>query len=72
MTKYDMAVAMAEAFNLPTSHIQADSTPSSGAPRPYDANLDTSRLVESGIGKLTPFKEGIVPCIQPYFESVMN
>ena len=66
MTKYDMAIAMAEIYDLPTSHIVADKKPSAGAKRPYDAHLDSSRLEKLGICVRTPFKEGIEPCLRPF------
>lgn len=67
MTKYDMAIAMAEVFNLTTNHIQADKTPSVGAPRPYDAHLDTSRVEGLGICRRSKFREGIKPILEKFF-----
>ena len=66
MTKYDMAIAMAEIFNLPTSHIIPDKQPSGGAKRPYDAHLDSSRLEKLGICVRTPFKVALEPCLRPF------
>ena len=66
MTKYDMAVAMATAFGLSHSHIKADSSPSSGAPRPYNSQLATTRLAELGIAAATPFSSGVKECLQPF------
>jgi S-adenosylmethionine synthetase len=63
MTKYDMCMTMAKAFNLPTSHVIVDKNPSAGAKRPYDARLDSSRIQGLGISKHTPFSEGIQSCI---------
>ncbi|CAH1268492.1 MAT2B [Branchiostoma lanceolatum] len=68
MTKYTMAVAMAEVFNLPSSHLVADKEPSGGAPRPYDAHLDVSRLRDLGIGKTRPFRESIKEVLQPFLK----
>ncbi|XP_041359404.1 methionine adenosyltransferase 2 subunit beta-like [Gigantopelta aegis] len=59
MTKYDMAVDMAEVFGLPTNHIQRDKSASGGAIRPYNAKLDISRLEHMGITQRTPFKTAI-------------
>ncbi|XP_005103820.1 methionine adenosyltransferase 2 subunit beta isoform X2 [Aplysia californica] len=59
MTKYDMAVAMAEVFGLPTSHIVADTKPASGAPRPFDCHLDSSRLEQLGATERTPFRTAV-------------
>ena len=49
MTKYDMCLTMAKAFNLPTSHIIADKNQSSGTKRPYDAHMDQTRIQALGI-----------------------
>ena len=66
MTKYDMAIAMAAAFDIPTQHIIGDLTPSQGTKRPYDAHIDPARIEQLGICKRTPFKEGIVPVLSPF------
>ncbi|XP_067663091.1 methionine adenosyltransferase 2 subunit beta-like [Haliotis asinina] len=66
MTKYDMAVAMAEIFNLPTSHIEADKKPSRGVTRPFNSHLDCSRLEALGCGQRIKFKEGIAHVLQNY------
>ncbi|XP_065834213.1 methionine adenosyltransferase 2 subunit beta-like [Oscarella lobularis] len=60
MTKYDMAVEMAKLFDLPAEHVVANKEPSKGAPRPYNSQLDTSRLEELGIGQKTSFQDGIL------------
>ncbi|KAL8576443.1 hypothetical protein ACOMHN_049010 [Nucella lapillus] len=67
MTKYDMAMAMAKAFGLPITHIQADKNPSGGAPRPYDAHLDRSRVEELGICPRSKFCEQIKPTLEKFF-----
>ena len=67
MTKYDMACAMAGAFGISTDHIQPDKTASTGAKRPYNPQLDTSRLKQLGIGKRTKFADGIKKVLSPYF-----
>lgn len=60
MTKYHMVLKMAEVFNLPHSHISGDdSSPQGTVARPYDTQLDCSRLTQLGFGTHTPFKEGI-------------
>ena len=66
MTKYDMGVAMARAFDRSSDHIQADNTVSSGATRPYNAKLDRSRLEGLGIVSDTPFEEGIRLSLKDY------
>lgn len=67
MTKYDMAVTMATAFGIPTNHIQADKTPSTGAKRPFNSQLDSSRLEQMGIVKRTKFAEEIKKVLSPFF-----
>ena len=67
MTKYDMAIAMANVFGLETDHIIADKTVSTGAPRPYNAHLSSDRLEAMGIkSNQIPFKQGIKSALQPY------
>ncbi|RUS89271.1 hypothetical protein EGW08_002945 [Elysia chlorotica] len=67
LTKYDMAVIMAELFGLPASHIIADTKPAEGAPRPYNCNLDCGRMNALGAVKRTPFREGIKRCLEKHF-----
>ena len=66
MTKYDMALLMAEVFDLPSSHIVADTKPSAGAPRPFDCHLDSSRLDDLGAKERTPFKEAIKEALKSF------
>ncbi|XP_002741389.1 methionine adenosyltransferase 2 subunit beta-like [Saccoglossus kowalevskii] len=67
MTKYSMAMTMAEIFNIPSQHIVADKEPSKGTPRPYDVHLDSTRLQSIGITtEQTPFKEGIQKCLKSF------
>eukprot|EP00058_Branchiostoma_floridae_P025888 XP_002611378.1 hypothetical protein BRAFLDRAFT_73226 [Branchiostoma floridae] len=68
MTKYTMSIAMAEVFSLPSSHLVPDKEPSGGAPRPYNAQLDVSRLTDLGIGKTRPFRESIKEVLQPFLK----
>ncbi|CAG5133404.1 unnamed protein product [Candidula unifasciata] len=67
MTKYNMAVTMAELFGIPTQHIIADTKPATGAPRPFDCHLDCSRMEELGATKRTPFKVGIKPVLERFY-----
>ena len=66
MTKYDMAVVMAELFSLPTDHIIGDKQESAGAPRAYNSKLECSRLKSLGLGHQTTFGEGIRPYLLPW------
>ncbi|ELU01859.1 hypothetical protein CAPTEDRAFT_100199 [Capitella teleta] len=66
MTKYDMCLVMADVFNLPKDHIKPDRTPTTGAVRPYNAHLDSSRLEDLGIGQRRTFKEGAYQVFKPF------
>lgn len=66
MTKYDMALIMAQVCNLSTDHIVADKEPSKGAPRPYNAQLHPGRVTALGINKFTPFEQGIKEVLAKY------
>ena len=66
MTKYDMSLVMADLFDLPSSHIVADTKPSTGAPRPFDCHLDSSRLEDLGATERTPFKEAVKEVLQKF------
>uniref|UniRef100_A0A2K6CXN7 Methionine adenosyltransferase 2 subunit beta n=1 Tax=Macaca nemestrina TaxID=9545 RepID=A0A2K6CXN7_MACNE len=56
MTKYEMACAIADAFNLPSSHLRPiTDSPVLGAQRPRNAQLDCSKLETLGTESLWPF-----------------
>lgn len=62
LTKYDMAVKMAEQFGLPSDHYVANTTPPSGgdaAARPHNCRMKTERMQELGAKIAIPFSEGI-------------
>ena len=59
MTKYSMACAMGRLMGLSTGHITPVREPSSGAPRPYDSQLDCSSTRTAFPSKQTPFDVGI-------------
>lgn len=67
MTKYNMAMAMATAFGLPTEHILADRSPSGGATRPYDAHLDCTKVSNLGIGQQSLFKKSIKLILDKFY-----
>jgi S-adenosylmethionine synthetase len=67
MTKYEMALAMADLFGIPSQNIVADTKPATGAPRPYDCHLDCSRMEELGATKRTPFKTGIKRVLENFY-----
>ena len=66
MTKYNMAVAMADAFGIPPNHIQPDNQPSVGASRPYNSHLSCHRITELGLGKTSPFKKTILNILKEH------
>ena len=66
MTKYNVAVIMAEAFDFPTNHIKADTSDAGGATRPYDAHLDAAKLEKLGICHRRSFKDAVKECLVPY------
>ena len=70
MTKYTMAVQMAEVFGLPHDHLSPNKMPPSGAPRPHNAALECSELQSmlpnGGVGMRTSFEEVIKTCLKPY------
>ena len=59
LTKYGMAVAIAEYLGLPHHPFEPDPNPGPGASRPKNSQLDGSVLEKMGIGKPTPFREGL-------------
>ncbi|XP_029073693.1 methionine adenosyltransferase 2 subunit beta isoform X3 [Monodon monoceros] len=67
MTKYEMACAIADTFNLPSSHLRPiTDSPVLGAQRPRNAQLDCSKLETLGIGQRTPFRIGIKESLWPF------
>ncbi|XP_027461516.1 methionine adenosyltransferase 2 subunit beta isoform X3 [Callorhinus ursinus] len=67
MTKYEMACAIADAFNLPSSHLRPiTDRPVVGAQRPRNAQLDCTKLETLGIGQRTPFRIGIKESLWPF------
>lgn len=63
LTKFEMVQVISEVFSLPHAHISKAPVASDGATqavsRPYDTQMDRSRLESRGIGKHTPFASGI-------------
>uniref|UniRef100_A0A2K5YQ80 Methionine adenosyltransferase 2 subunit beta n=1 Tax=Mandrillus leucophaeus TaxID=9568 RepID=A0A2K5YQ80_MANLE len=67
-TKYEMACAIADAFNLPSSHLRPiTDSPVLGAQRPRNAQLDCSKLETLGTGQRTPLRIGIKESLWPFF-----
>ncbi len=59
MTKYAIALKLAERLDFDPSFIVAQATPLDSTPRPYDCHLDSTSLEALGIGKRTPFEQGL-------------
>ncbi|XP_075458017.1 methionine adenosyltransferase 2 subunit beta isoform X2 [Ascaphus truei] len=67
MTKYEIACAMADAFSLPSSHLRPiTDEPVGGTTRPWNPQLDCSKLEKLGIGQRTPFRVGIRESLWPF------
>ena len=58
-TKYGMAVILAKELAIDPRLIQPDPNPPSGAPRPKDCRLDSSRLDSLGFVSRIHFEEGV-------------
>ncbi|GAV04078.1 hypothetical protein RvY_14413-2 [Ramazzottius varieornatus] len=70
MTKYEMALIMADLFKLPKDHIKADpNAPTSGAPRAVDPSLSCERLQKLGAPTPVDFRTGVVPVLQPFLNA---
>ena len=65
-TKYEMAMAMAKLFNLPTRHLKPDTETPTGAPRPHDCHLDNTVLKELIDLKQTNFRSAIKQVLTPF------
>lgn len=58
-TKYTLGLLMARILGVSPEVVRPDDTPTSGAPRPHDAHLDTSRLDALGITAHTPLEPAL-------------
>ncbi|XP_061660414.1 methionine adenosyltransferase 2 subunit beta isoform X2 [Syngnathoides biaculeatus] len=69
MTKYEMALAMARAFDLPSGHLVPlmELPATTGALRPLDSRLDCSRLEVLGLGvEPRAFASAVADCLWPF------
>lgn len=66
-TKYEMLLEIGRVLGKSTSHIIPDTAPPSGAPRPKDCRMDTSRLESLGYTPRIAFGEGIKSALLPFF-----
>ena len=67
-TRYEMACTMAEALGLDHSHLSPDPAAPEGAPRPYNCQLDLSRLQQETPLTQTSFREGIARALSTHPE----
>jgi dTDP-4-dehydrorhamnose reductase len=58
-TKYTLGLLMARILGVDAEALRPDDAPTSGAPRPRDAHLDTSRLDALGITARTPLEPAL-------------
>ena len=65
-TKYGMALVLAKELNVDTHLIQPDPNPPSGAPRPKDCRLDSSRLDSLGFLPRIRFADGVREALAPF------
>lgn len=69
MTKYGMMKVMADVFHINMSQISPEKgSGAGGATRPYNAELADTRVGLLGIGKHTPFRDGIESCLRPWLK----
>lgn len=68
MTKYEIAVAIAQAFKLPSDHlIPLTEQPAGAAPRPNNSQLNCSRLELLSLSvEPRPFSSAITDCLWPF------
>jgi dTDP-4-dehydrorhamnose reductase len=59
MTKYEIAIRLAEALQVDDARLAPQHTPTDATPRPHNCHLDSSRLEALGIGRRTPFDTAI-------------
>ncbi|OHE60234.1 MAG: hypothetical protein A2Z99_04945 [Treponema sp. GWB1_62_6] len=67
MTKYGMALVIAQVLGIVGNQVVPDPAPPPGAPRPKDCGLDGSRLAGLGYSPRIAFSEGVRAAISPFF-----
>lgn len=65
MTKYEIAIRLAEALQL-EARLTPQHTPTDATPRPHNCHLDSSRLEALGIGRRTPFDTAIRQVLEKF------
>jgi len=71
ITKYRMAIMMAEILELPSDHLRPDPNPPAGAPRPQNTQLDCS-ATWAALGfehSFTPLRSGLESALRSFKET---
>ncbi|MFV8783504.1 dTDP-4-dehydrorhamnose reductase family protein [Microbulbifer sp. SA54] len=65
-TRYQLALMVADIAGVSSDHIQPDSNPVMAEPRPYNCQLDTSRLRDQGITADEPLRTQLARTLAPF------
>ncbi|SHF53806.1 S-adenosylmethionine synthetase [Microbulbifer donghaiensis] len=65
-TRYQLAKLVAESCALTADHLSGDSAPQFNEPRPYNCQLDKSRLADMGIEAGEPLPQQLARYLQPF------
>ncbi|WP_226662884.1 dTDP-4-dehydrorhamnose reductase family protein [Microbulbifer aggregans] len=65
-TRYQLALMVGEIASLDTDHLLPDSNPAMAEPRPYNCQLDTSRLRDQGINVQEPLRTQLARTLAPF------
>ena len=66
MTRYQLAQLIGDIAGRDTTHLQPDSNPAMAEPRPYNCQLDKSRLTDLGITPREPLREQLCRVLEPF------
>lgn len=66
LTKYEMALRIAEIWEIGADHLLPDAKAPRGTPRPYDCQLDCSGLEALGMSARTSFNDTISEALAPF------
>ncbi|WP_445363386.1 dTDP-4-dehydrorhamnose reductase family protein [Microbulbifer sp. ANSA003] len=65
-TRYELAHIIAKACNLNAEHLSAESEPNFTVPRPYNCQLDKSKLTDMGISSSEPLEQQLLRNLKPF------
>ncbi|WP_323847127.1 SDR family oxidoreductase [Microbulbifer magnicolonia] len=65
-TRYQLAKMVAECCGLAADHLSGDPAPQFAEPRPFNCQLDKSRLTELGIEAGEPLPQQLARCLSPF------